>query len=255
MKTLQGSFIIILVFLLASGCGKGSGEKKSPAGYDSLSVADTGFTGIKKYSSGNHTSIESTYKNGVKEGLTKMYYVSGNLAHTSWYRNGLKEDTGKWYYEEGQLFRATPYKRDTIDGIQLQYFRSGKIKAKIGYRKGLRTWFIQEFGINGKLLINYPQVVVSTEDEYNTKGIYRISLGLSDQSITVCYYRGDFGNGVFDSTRCVKLKTINGIGILDLKRTGTPQADSVEVLAAIRTQYGNNYLVTKKIGLPYKDLN
>lgn len=254
MKILEGSFIIILAFLLVSGCGKGSGKKDSLNGNNSLSVADTGFTGIKKYSSRNQISIESSFKNGVKEGLTKMYYISGNLAHTSWYRNGLKEDTGKWYYEEGQLFRSTPYTRDTVDGIQLQYFRTGKIKAKIGYRKGLRTCFIKEFDMNGYLLNGYPQIVVNTKDEYITKGIYSISLGLSDQSRTVSYYLGGFGNGVFDTTRCVKLKTINGIGILDLKKTGTPQPDSVEVLAAIRTQYGNNYLVTKKIGLPYKDL-
>lgn len=254
MKILDGSFIIISVFLLVSGCGKGSGKKDSSAGNDSLSVADTGFTGIKQYMSGNLISIETTLKNGVKEGSTKMFYLSGKLRGTSWYKNGLKEDTGKWYYEEGQLFRSTPYTRDTIDGIQIQYFRTGKLKVKIGYKKGLRTFFMQEFDMNGKLVSGYPQLVVNIKDDYGTKGIYRISLGLSDTSTIVKYYRGDFGSGVFDTTRSVKIKTINGIGTLDLKKTGTPQSDSVDVLAAIRTLYGNNYLVHKKIGLPYKDL-
>ena len=254
MKVLNGSFIIILAFLLISGCGKGSGKKDSSDGNDSLSIADTGFTGIKQYMSGNQISVETTFKNGVKDGLTKMFYQSGNLSHTSWYENGLKEDTGKWYYEEGQLFRSTPYKRDTIDGIQIQYFRTGKLKAKIGYKKGLRTFFMQEFDMNGKLVSDYPQLVVNIKDDYGTKGIYRISLGLSDQSTKVNYYRGDFGNRIFDTTRSVKIKTINGTGTLDLKKTGTPQEDSVDVLAAIRTLYGNNYLVHKKIGLPYKDL-
>ena len=60
---------------------------------------------------------------------------------------------------------------------------------------------------------------------------------------------------MFDSTRCEKIKTINGIGTLDLKKTGISQTGTVEVMAAILTFYGNNYLVYKKIELPYKDLN
>lgn len=254
MKIPGGSFIIFLAFLLVAGCGKGSGKKDSSAGIDSSSMADTGFTGIKQYMSGNYISIETTFKNGVKEGLTKTFYLSGNLSHTSWYENGLKEDTGKWYYEEGQLFRSTPYKRDTIDGVQIQYFRTGKVKAKIGYKKGLRTFFMQEFDINGKMMSDYPQLIVNIKDDYATKGIYRISLGLSDRATKAKYYQGDFESGVFDTTRIVKIKTINGIGTLELKKTGTPQEDSVDVLAAISTMYGNNYLVHKKIGLPYKDL-
>jgi hypothetical protein len=248
MKILSGPFFVIFAFLLVSGCGKGSGKK------DSLSVADTGFTGVKKYTSLNHISIETTLKNGVKEGVTKMYYLSGNLAHRSWYRNGLKEDTGKWYYEEGQVFRSTPFKRDTIDGIQMQYFRNGKLKAKIGYKKGLRTFFLQEFYMNGNLISSYPQLIVSIKDDYRTKGSYRISLGLTDSSTTVKYYCGNFGSGVFDTIRSVKINTINGTGTLDLKKTGTSQPDSIDILAVIRTLYGNNYLVHKKIGLPYKDL-
>jgi hypothetical protein len=248
MKIPDGSFIIILTFLVVSGCGKGTGKKSS------LSVADTGFTGIKQYTSLNHLSVETTLKNGVKERLTKMYYLSGNLSHTSWYQNGLKEDTGKWYYEEGQLFRSTPYKRDTIDGIQIQYFRTGNVKAKIGYKKGLRTFFIQEFDIYGKLMSSYPQLIVNIKEDYITKGRYRISLGLSDTSTAVKYYVGDFGSGVFDTTRTVEIKTINGIGTLDMKKTGISHTDSVDVLASIRTLYGNNYLLHKKIILTSEEL-
>lgn len=255
MKMLNGSFVIILTFLLVSGCGKGSGKKDSSAGNDSLSMSDTGFTGIKQYMSGNHIVMETAFKNGVKEGLTKTYYISGRLKGTSWYENGLKEDSAKWYFEEGQLFRSTPYIRDTVDGIQIQYFRTGKLKAKIGYRMGFRTFLLQEFDKDGKLVGGYPELVVNIKDEYKSKGIYSLSLSLSDKSEKVKYFRGDFGKGIFDSTHSVRINTIKGIGTLKLKKTGAQQADSVDVLAAIITLYGNNYLVHKKIGLPYKDLN
>jgi antitoxin component YwqK of YwqJK toxin-antitoxin module len=256
MKILSGSLVIIFALLLCHGCkGKSSPHRNSSAGNDSIAVTDTGFTGIKKYMSGNILSMETTFKNGVKDGLTKTFYASGKLRSTLWYENGLREDSAKWYFEEGQLFRSTPYKRDTIDGIQKQYFRNGKLKALIGYKKGLRTFEFDEFDMEGRKVGGYPDMIVNAKDDYNSKGIYRLSIGLSDKSTKVKYFRGDFGTGLFDSTRCVKIKTINGIGILDLKKTGTPQAVSVDVLAVIITFYGNNYLVHKKIELPYKDLN
>jgi MORN repeat variant len=248
MKIAGGTFFIILAILLLCSCGNGS-EKKGQSARHYASSSDTGFTGIKRYTSSNLISIETTLKNGVKEGLTKTYYLSGSLAHTAWYKNGLKEDSAKWYYEEGQLFRSTPYRRDTMDGIQMQYFRNGILKAKIGYKKGLRTFFIQEFDLNGRLVRGYPQLVVKINDHYGTADMYRITLGLSDQSASAEYYRGDFGSGVFDTTRSVRIKTMNGIATLDLERTGTPRSDSLDVLAVIRTPYGNNYLVHKKIGL------
>jgi hypothetical protein len=254
MKIIKASFIIFLAFLIVSGCGRGSGKKNSSDGNDTSSVADTGFTGIKQYMSGNHLVMETTFKNGIKEGLTKTYYTSGKLKGTLWYENGLKEDSAKWFFEEGQLFRSTPYIRDTIDGIQIQYYRAGKLKAKIGYKKGLRTFYMQEYDMNGKLAGGYPQLVVNTKDEYNSKGIYSVSLSLSDKSEKVKYFLGDFGKGVFDTAHSVRINTIKGIGTLELKKTGAPQADSVDILASILSPFGNNYLVHKKIGLPYKDL-
>ena len=89
---------------------------------------------------------------------------------------------------------------------------------------------------------------------YKTKGIYRVSLELSDKSTNVRYWRGDISNGVFDTAHCKKIKIIKGIGILDLKKTGSPKPAYVGVIAEILTNFGNNYLVYKKIDLPYNDL-
>jgi len=256
MKIFSGSLIIILSLLFWSGCSGNRTEKKDPsAGNGSISVPDTGFTGIKQYMSGSHLVMEATLKNGVKDGLMKTYYANGKLRRTFWYENGLREDSAIWYYEEGQLFRTTPYKRDTMDGFQKQYFRNGKLKARIGYKKGFRSLNFEEFDQDGKLVSGYPGVVVNIKDEYNSRGVYRVSLELSDKSTKVRYYRGDLGSGVFDTTRCVKIKTIEGVGILDLKKSGLPQSGSVDVIAEILTNFGNNYLVHKKIELPYKDLN
>jgi hypothetical protein len=256
MKLHYFSFLLILALALNPGCkGKDGSGKSGGNSNDTTSVPDTGFTGIKQYMSGGHVAMETNFKNGIKEGLTKTFYASGRLRGTLLYENGLREDSAKWYFEEGQLFRTTPYKRDTVDGIQKQYFRNGKLKAIIGYKKGLRTFEFEEYDLKGNKIGGYPDLIVNTRDEYNSKGTYTISLTLSDKAAKVKYFRGDFSNGLFDSTRCEKIKIINGIGTLDLKKTGTAQSGTVEVLASIMTFYGNNYLVSKKIELPYKDIN
>lgn len=256
MKIFSGSLLLFLAMTLIAGCnGKGPAKKGSQPVSDSITVPDTGYTGIKQYMSRTTLVKEITFKNGVREGLMKSFYQTGEVRQTFWYENGLREDSSKWYYQEGQLFRSTPYKRDTIDGIQKQYYRNGHLKAKLGYSKGLRTTYLEEFTPEGKLVGGYPTLVVNVLDNYKIKGIYSVSLELSDKSTHVRYYRGDLSNGVFDTAHCKKIKTIKGIGTLDLKKTGAPKPAYVGVIAEILTNFGNNHLVYKKIELPYKDLN
>jgi len=256
MKKNYGPIILIFSMLFVSGCtGKGTVKNDSDSHNDTISVPDTGYTGIKQYMSRQLLVKEVTFKNGVREGLMKSFYQDGKLRMTFWYENGLREDSSRWYYPEGQLFRSTPYKKDTIDGTQKQYYRNGRIKAKLNYVKGLRTTYLEEFTRDGKLVSGYPELFVNTRDDYQTRGVYRISLALSDKSPKVRFFRGEFSNGLFDTTRCKMINTLNGIGTLDLKKTGTPKAGYVGIIAEILTNFGNNYLVYKKIDLPYNDLD
>ena len=256
MKTFSASLLITLSIFIYAGCtGKGHAKKELQAVADSITVPDTGYTGIKQYKSGTVLVKEVTFKNGVREGLMKAFYQTGEVRQTFWYKNGLREDSSIWYYQEGQPFRATPYKRDTIDGIQKQYYRTGQLKAKLGYTKGLRTTFLEEYTPDGKRVGVYPALVTNITDDYKNKGIYRISLELSNKSTSVRYWRGDISNGIFDTAHCKSIKIIKGIGSLDLKKTGSPKSLYVGVIAEILTNFGNNYLVYKKIDLPYPDLN
>ena len=68
------------------------------------------------------------------------------------------------------------------------------------------------------------------------------------------FYKGEFTNGAFDSTRCKRIEAIKGIAVLDLKKTGTPNTESVGVIAQVLTNFNNNHLIYKKIELPYNDL-
>lgn len=247
--------IIIPAFLIAS-CGNKSGntaDSVNPA--DTISVPDTGFTGIKQFTNGRYVISHVTFKNSVREGLTKTFYPSGKLQRTFWYVNGLRQDSSCWYYEEGQIFRTTPFLNDTMQGVQKQYYRTGELKAKMGYKKGFRTDFFQEFTRDGQLVKGYPELVVKTEDNYAKNGSYRIILELSDKKANVTFRKGDFTNGAYDTTMMKKIRTVQNTGYLDLKKTDGAKKQYVGVVAEILTNFGNRMLVYRKIDLPYSDLD
>jgi hypothetical protein len=246
------SLLIILTLPVLISCGGKEGKKGKEN--DTISVPDTGFTGISKGTSGQYVINEITYKNGIRHGLMKTFYRSGNIRQTFWYQNGLRQDSARWFFEEGQLFRTTPYLNDTVDGIQKQYYRTGQLRAKLGYKKGYRTSFLQEFTLQGKLVTDYPEIVIGTQDNYGSKGTYRITLALSDKSEKVNYYRGEFFDGVFDTTKVKKLKTIKGAANMDLKKSGAAGSGYVGVIGEITTDFGNRMLVYRKVELPYNDL-
>lgn len=255
MKLINHSFLLIFSILLLAGCnGKKNVTKEPVIAVDTVSVPDTGFTGIKQYMGGKYLIKEVTFKNGVRQGLMKAFYQDGRVRQTFWYENGMREDSSIWFYLEGQKFRTTPYKRDTIDGIQRQYYRTGSLKAKIGYSKGLRTTFFEEYGKDGKIVRGYPDVLVKTTDEYKTRSVYKIALELTDKSYGVKFFRGDLSNGLFDTAHVTPIKVVKETGILELKKSSSPQPGFVGVIAEIVTNFGNHYLVYKKIDLPYNDL-
>ena len=255
MKIFSGSFIVIIFLMLMTGCnGKGTVKNETQTSVDTTSVPDTGYTGIKQYMSGQLMIKEVTFKNGIREGLMKSFYQSGKVRQTFWYHNGLREDSARWLYETGEIFRTTPYRNDTVDGIQKQFYRNGKLKAKLGYSKGFRTTYLEEFTPDGKLVGGYPELKIGIQDQYKTKGTYRITLELSNKSGYVKFYTGEFTNGAFDSVRCKRINSVKGVAILDLKKTGTPKAGSVGVIAQVLTNFNNNHLIYKKIELPYNDL-
>lgn len=257
MKYTCLTIAVLLTSILITGCGtRGSSGKDASVETeaDTVSVPDTGYTGIKKYYSGDRLVKEVTFRNSIRHGEMKSYYPGGQLYQSFWYENGLREDSARWYYTEGQVFRSTPYRHDTADGIQVQYYRTGRIKARIQFINGLRAPFMEEFSSDGKLVKGYPEISFSLVDNYSSSGRVRVNLELSNKAAKVKFYRGEFTNGVFDTTKCVGIKTFNGKASLDLIKKESTRQDYIGIIAEVITDFGNKYLTYKKIDLPYKDL-
>lgn len=241
--------------LILWGCSGSPKNEPVTSPADTVSVPDTGWTGIKQFMSGTRKVSEVNFQNGVRQGLTKTFYINGKLQRTFWYENGLRQDSSCWYYEEGQLFRTTPFLNDTIHGIQKQYYRTGELKAELGYAKGYRTMYFREYTRDGKIVKDYPELIISTEDTYAKNGIYRIILKLSDEKADANYLTGDLYKGSYDTTRVKKIVKSGKTGIIELRKKAGVNNDSIGIIAEILTGFGNRMIVYKKLELPYKDLD
>ena len=120
------------------------------------------------------------------------------------------------------------------------------MKAKIGYSKGMRTQFFQEFTSEGKLVGNYPVIQFIAQDEYKTKGLYKIALSLSEKDSKVKFYRGDFVGECFDTTKCQSVPEVNNKVVLTLKKTGKTTQDKVGIIAVISTHTVINILFIRR---------
>ena len=89
MKIFSGSLLLMLSISVITGCtGKSPAKKELKAVTDSVTVPDTGYTGIKQYMSGTVLVKEVTFKNGVREGLMKAFYQTGKCVRHSGTRMG-----------------------------------------------------------------------------------------------------------------------------------------------------------------------
>jgi hypothetical protein len=257
MKTNILLLFIFLLILSAVGCqgrAKKNSSSESENSQDTTTVADTGFTGIRRYFSKGSLVKEVTLKNGVRQGLMKTFFPGGQLNQTFWYENGLRQDTARSYFLDGKLFRTTPFKNDSANGIQTQYYRSGAIRAKLNFVNGLRTPYLEEFESNGKKITGYPDIVVKTTDEYVRTGIFKINVELTKKETQANFYRGEFINGLFNPKRCTKINNSETTGYFALRKSPGQGSNYVGIIAEILTPGGNRYLVYKKIDLPYNDL-
>jgi len=253
MKQLT-SITIILILLIAASCGGGTGDtggSRKKAGH----VPDTGYTGIKNYIRENVKVKEVEFRNGIKEGMTRTFYKGGVVEQEIPYVADKKNGEARWYYPDSKLFRVTPYVNDTIHGSQIQYYKSGRVKAKLDYKDGKRLPGLEEYTMNGEKVTDYPEIRYRVNDRYAERGLYKIFIEMDNMAENVKYYRGDLVNGLVDLDSLAPLLQTATTGYLDLQKTQGHSADSVVVVAAYLTGYGNRLYYRLAIPLPYKDLN
>lgn len=248
---------ILLAALLNQACNLIGGR-----GDDSLTQGDTlasevsrKFTGVKPSHVNGRLDSEITYRNGIRNGLTKTYYPSGFIKQIIPYCNGLKCDTARWFYEDGKLFRNTPYVNDTIHGMQVQYYRNGVVKASMSYVMGIRKNDLKENFENARPVTARREIKITTRDEYEERGVFKIFAELDNKSSKVIFYQGDLTDDLFDPAKHARITTSGGTGFLELTKSSGRNPGYVTIVAEYTTEFGNKDYYKKRVTVPYRDIN
>ncbi len=106
---------------------------------------------------------EENYKNGLAEGVSKVYYPEGGLSEQRTYKNGIPDGPWEQYYTEGKLKLKGGYQAGEKHGALKTFFISGQVMMSGQYVSGHQagTWLFyndkgaiakKETYLNGRLV-------------------------------------------------------------------------------------------------------
>jgi antitoxin component YwqK of YwqJK toxin-antitoxin module len=82
---------------------------------------------------GNHLAGIETYDNGVKEGVSAVYYENGKPAETFWYERDMKNGPWRQFYDNGALKVEAEFVDDQRHGKFNYYTPGGRIEMEGQY--------------------------------------------------------------------------------------------------------------------------
>ena len=125
----------------------------------------------KIYTPVGYLYLEISFKNGLKDGITKRYfentkiinwkqnytknklneivrnyfkngksiklYPNGQIENEAYFKNGKQDGETKWYYDTGELKLVANWQNDKCDGERITYHKNGQIRAIPTYKNGL----------------------------------------------------------------------------------------------------------------------
>ncbi len=105
------------------------------------------------------------YTDDKENGITELFYESGQLKEHDISVNDKLNGTSIAYYESGQVAFSVPYVNDKRNGEYREYYESGQLYKKIPYVNGVREGIIYVYYELGALYYKVPYV----NDERNGK--------------------------------------------------------------------------------------
>ena len=155
MKTLKRSIIVLVCLILFASCTQ-TQRIDYNLEYYNIELRDgikyykkTAFTGeiFRNFENGQLESREN-YKNGIKEGLSAVYYTNGQVAEWN-YDSGELDGLHKAWYENGQLTAEINYKDGEVDGLWRTWYENGQLKEDLNFKfDGLTGPDDELYGLN-----------------------------------------------------------------------------------------------------------
>ena len=106
--------------------------------------------------------FESRFKNGVLDGLEKLWYENGQLQLASNYKDGEYDGLVKSWYDNGQLWHEANYKDGERIGLYKLWHSNGQLEWEENYKDGKKDGLLKTWDENGQLEleVNYKDGVL-----------------------------------------------------------------------------------------------
>ena len=144
------------------------------------------FDGLSKiyYETGELES-KFIYVDGKIEGFYKKYYKSGKLKFIKEYKNGLLNGNISFYRESGKLELIEEFKNGLLNGNISFYNESGKLESIEEYKNGLLNGNISTYRESGKLesIEEYKNDDFISKKKYNKDGILILHFKTNNKDI------------------------------------------------------------------------
>ena len=102
--------------------------------------------------SGDVKISEETYQGGLKHGVSRRFYPTGEVLEESEWQNGLQEGNYRVYFRDGSPYLQCKFSMGSRNGLCLSYYQNGRVEMESYYNNNLRDKEWKYFDENGRLL-------------------------------------------------------------------------------------------------------
>jgi antitoxin component YwqK of YwqJK toxin-antitoxin module len=105
------------------------------------------------------------YKNGKLDGQKTTFYLNDVITEETTYIDGLKEGLNNYYSPDGILLKKLQYRKDVLVGPAIYYDAGGNISIEGNYKNGKKHG-VWKYYKNGKLVLEeiFPKPFKKTEN-------------------------------------------------------------------------------------------
>jgi antitoxin component YwqK of YwqJK toxin-antitoxin module len=120
-------------------------------------VAEGIFVGEKKAGtwilfSENRKIAEENFVNGLKQGISRKFYNTGEVLEETEWQNGRQEGKYQVFFKDGKPYMQCKFSNNQRNGICLSYFQNGRIELEASYKNNLRDGEWKYYNENGEFL-------------------------------------------------------------------------------------------------------
>ena len=139
----------------------------------SITTVDKNKKIIESYNNQSKLESKVQFVNNQLDGLTIRYNYNGLLAEETEYKNGYKNGESKVYFNSGTINSITNYKNDTIHGFVTKYYEIGTIQSKESFTKNYKFGKCEYYFKSGKpsAVYIYDTVIVNNGSKKNKSSV------------------------------------------------------------------------------------